>query len=249
MDLVRFCDLDGTIIQSHRICPENGVLVELYNDKPLSYMDYRAYERLQDIPKNLFIPVTSRTMEQYRRIFLYRDGGFPKYALLDNGGILLVNGEEDVQWNKEIKQYISSDLHRYEEILNHITEYGECKVQDDLVIFVKPYSDRDDALLGDYMRKWKGMQMFRHGSKVYICPDRLTKGYAVGKFIRNYSVKNAIAAGDSAVDITMIEAVSHGFYPPELRESVSGKYLDKVSFVAQMRLAESVLNYTVSSGV
>lgn len=243
MSVVRFCDLDGTLIHSYRVCLNNGVLVERYNGRPLSYMSCRAYESIQGIPKSLLIPVTSRTKEQYSRISLYKDGGVPKYALLDNGGILLVNGKEDVQWKHEIQQYIWAELSQYERITDDISKYGETKLQDELVIFVKPFSDREKVLLEEYIKKCEGMQLFQHGNKLYVCSNKLTKGYAVGKFVKKYSLHNAIAAGDSIVDITMIDHVSYGFFPNELKANVSEEYLHKIEFVDKLYLAESVLNY------
>lgn len=243
MSVVRFCDLDGTLIHSYRECLNDGVLVERYNGKPLSYMSRRAYESIQVIPRNLLIPVTSRTKEQYNRISLYKDGGVPKYALLDNGGILLIDGKEDVQWKHEIQQYIWAELSRYKRITYEISKYGETKIQDELVIFVKPFSDREKVLLQEYVKTCEGMQLFQHGNKLYVCSDKLTKGYAVGKLIKKYSIHNAIAAGDSIVDLTMIDHVSYGFFSKELETNVSEEYLHKIEFVDKVHLAESVLNY------
>jgi hypothetical protein len=243
MDLVRFCDLDGTLIHSHRAHLEKGVLVEMYHGKPLSYMNDWAYERLQNIPKDLFVPVTSRTKEQYKRISLYRDGGTPKYALLDNGGVLLVDGEEDLQWKLEIQQYISLERWKYYEIMTHVCEYGETKLQDDLVIFVKPFSEEKRKLLVGTLHKFEGMQVFQHGSKVYICSDKLTKGYALKRFLDKYAICAAVAAGDSEVDLTMIDYVSYGFYSSELEKNVKEPYLSKISFVDKLNLAECILNF------
>lgn len=243
MNAVIFCDLDGTLIHSHRVNLENGVLVEMYNDKPLSYMNYKAYEKLQSISKEQLIPVTSRTIEQYNRISLYRDGGFPKYALLDNGGTLIVDGKEDLCWKSDIQEYISDELLKYDELITRVKEYGETKLQDDLVIFVKPFSEKHKFLLERYIRKCMGMQVFQHGSKVYICSDKLTKGHAIEQFVKKYSIGSAIAAGDSSVDITMIEHVYHGFFPPELKENIEDKYLSKISFVDKFDLAEHILNF------
>ena len=243
MNLVRFCDLDGTLIHSHRIEMENGVLVERYKEKPLSYMDNKVYERLQNVPKESFIPVTSRTIEQYQRISLYRDGGIPEYALLDNGGVLLVNEEEDIQWRQEMKQYMSAELAMYNDIIAEAGVFGETKLQDDLVIFIKPYTEEKRRLLEEFIQKCDGIQTFQHRNKVYVCSGRLTKGYAIKKFMNKYGISDSVVAGDSEIDLTMLEYGSFGFFPFELKRIIDTKYLCKVSFVEKLDLADSILNY------
>ena len=47
----------------------------------------------------LVVPTSTRTIEQYERIRL-GVGRFP-YALVCNGGILLINGERDPEWYKD----------------------------------------------------------------------------------------------------------------------------------------------------
>ena len=51
-----------------------------------------------------FIPVTTRTIEQFQRITLFQNEIIPEYAITSNGGNILHNGKQDVTWNKEIKR-------------------------------------------------------------------------------------------------------------------------------------------------
>lgn len=50
------------------------------------------------------IPTSTRTEEQYKRIEL--DIGIVPYALVCNGGVLLVNGKRDREWYLESLQMI-----------------------------------------------------------------------------------------------------------------------------------------------
>ena len=90
--IVFYSDLDNTLIYSYR--REIGGkkrCVEVYQGREISFMSEYSYHLLQEISKKaLFIPVTTRTMEQYQRIDL--GIGIPEYALVCNGGILLVRG-------------------------------------------------------------------------------------------------------------------------------------------------------------
>lgn len=54
-----------------------------------------------------FIPVTTRTIEQFQRITLFQNEIIPEYAITSNGGNILHNGKQDVTWNKEIKKNFS----------------------------------------------------------------------------------------------------------------------------------------------
>lgn len=52
------------------------------------------------------IPTSTRTEEQYKRIDL--DIGIVPYALVCNGGVLLVNGKRDREWYLESLQMIGT---------------------------------------------------------------------------------------------------------------------------------------------
>ena len=80
--------------------------------------------------KVVFVPATTRTVEQYGRIDL--GIGNIEYALVCNGGVLLVNGKEDEAWYREsvrltadcqgelnkAQEILESDIHRTFEIRN-----------------------------------------------------------------------------------------------------------------------------------
>ena len=63
------------------------------------------------------------------------------------------------------------------------------------------------------------------------------------RFLDKYAICAAVAAGDSEVDLTMIDYVSYGFYSSELKKNVKEPYLSKISFVDQLNLAECILNF------
>ena len=83
-------DLDNTLIYSYKHeIGEEKTCVEIYQDREVSYMTNRSCELLKAVTEEiLFVPTTTRTIEQYERIHL--DVGIPKYALVCNGGVLLV---------------------------------------------------------------------------------------------------------------------------------------------------------------
>lgn len=103
-------DMDNTLIYSykHDIGREK-INVELYNGREISYITKRTFELLNEIKKRfLIVPTTTRTREQYERIFL--GIGLIKYALVCNGGVLLVDGKVDEEWYKVSKNLISNSV-------------------------------------------------------------------------------------------------------------------------------------------
>ena len=104
---VFFSDLDNTIIYSYKHdIGEDKVGVELYNDRIISFMTGKSYELLKEADRRLlFVPVTTRTPEQYARIDL---GVKPQYALVCNGGMLLKGGVRDEEWYRDSLKMISA---------------------------------------------------------------------------------------------------------------------------------------------
>lgn len=246
MVLRRFCDLDGTVIFSYRYFIENKVLVEKYNGKELSYMDADAYQLLQAMPKEEFVPVTSRTKEQYERIVFYKDGGFPLFALVDNGGILLVDGREDKSWTEETMTWIDTDTILLKRLACDFEHYGTIKMQDQMILFVKPFSKEDEIFIKKMVGKNPQLQIFWHGNKLYICSAKLTKGYAIRRFRKRFQTDYAVAAGDSFVDCTMAEETEKSFYSNEWKEFFE-HMAHKVCFVNQNELAARIFSYTLQN--
>ena len=94
-------DLDRTLIYSNRLLTKNHLPVpirnvEVYNGREISYMTEKAIALLRELADEMmFIPVTTRTVEQYHRIALFREEIRPTYAITCNGGVVLNNGNVD----------------------------------------------------------------------------------------------------------------------------------------------------------
>ncbi|MFR0871963.1 MAG: hypothetical protein ACLSG5_11605 [Oscillospiraceae bacterium] len=86
-----FSDLDGTLIFSASRKQPGDIVCEYKDNREISCITKRQAELLPGLE---IIPVTTRSIEQYRRI-RFPEGFSPEYALTDNGGTLLVNGVPD----------------------------------------------------------------------------------------------------------------------------------------------------------
>src|SRR3989339_1915870 len=109
-------DLDGTIIFSNNHFTNkhkkiNVVNIEKKDNEEISYMTFNSINILNKISKLVtFIPVTTRTIEQYKRIDFPKYKIVPEIAITSNGGNILINGTLDIIWGNYIKEKIASSL-------------------------------------------------------------------------------------------------------------------------------------------
>lgn len=97
-----FSDLDGTLIFSASRKQPGDIVCEYKDNREISCITKRQAELL---PGLTIIPVTTRSIEQYRRI-RFPEGFSPEYALTDNGGTLLVNGVPDPEWARRTMRLV-----------------------------------------------------------------------------------------------------------------------------------------------
>ena len=94
-----FTDLDNTMIYSHhRGIGKPKIVVEHLDGKEQSFMTEFSYDFLSSADWLEIVPVTTRTKQQYDRIECSEKLRF-KYAIVCNGGKLLVDGQEDLEWS------------------------------------------------------------------------------------------------------------------------------------------------------
>lgn len=210
-------DLDNTIIYSYkRDIGPSKLNVELYQGREISFITNKTYNLLKKIDdKLLLVPTTTRTIEQYNRISL--GIGPRKYALVCNGGILLVDGKSDEDWYNESKELIKCSLDQ----LNIAIEYlekderrnFELRFIEDLFIFTK-CSEPENVVedLKEVLDETK-VDVFNNGIKVYVVPKNLSKGNAILRFKQYIQSDITIAAGDSEFDISMLKEADISYAP------------------------------------
>ena len=234
-----FIDLDGTLIFSHRYYHEGYKPIETYKDRQISFIERDTLTALEDVINcGEFVPITSRTKAQYERIEIFKEN-CPRYALLDNGGILLINGIEDSLWGKETKRILNNSLETLNDIAIWATQYADVKIQDEIVVFIKTADDRRREEVIKGLNQYKGFYWFMHGEKLYVCSELLTKGTAIKRFKKRFSVERSIAAGDSEVDFSMVDYVDIFVTDERNRELINS---EKAVFTKQRDVARTALN-------
>lgn len=209
MRMVFHSDLDNTLIYSYK--HEIGLhktCVEIYQDREISYMTDCSIELLKQVQeKTVFVPTTTRTAEQYQRIRLGEQT--PEFALVCNGGILLVQGQRDLDWYAQSRELLAGcqgELRDAQRVLETDENVNfEVRNIEKLFVFTKSARPKETV---DRLRKFlKGSQLevFSNGVKVYAVPKKLSKGEAVRRFRQKVQAGAVAAAGDSRFDISMLK--------------------------------------------
>lgn len=205
-----FSDLDNTLIYSHRAAPEGDkVLAEMLDDREQSYMTRRTLTFLQSARWLRLIPVTTRSKEQFTRISLFPAQLPCPYALVCNGGELLIDGETDPQWLEETQAMISPAMDALREgikLMESMVGNGrKVRTPSNLMAYavfenpaeaVRKLRDSIDA---------PTLSILHDSRKVYCIPSVMHKGAAVKRFKARYQTETIAVAGDSAFDIPLLE--------------------------------------------
>ena len=184
--------------------------MELLNGKEQSYMTGFTFTFLRDTDWISLIPVTTRSQAQYQRL-LFPEALRVKYALVCNGGKLLINGAEDREWSDATLNGVTDDLpdlEKLSDMLHRLCKH-EVRCPEAYYHYTKADSPEEicNALRSEYP---KDNILIEHDhSKVYLFPQKINKGAAVRRFSKKYGTAFSVGAGDSSLDIPMLNEVHY----------------------------------------
>ncbi len=228
-------DLDQTLIYSENFLKKHYAadwevhrdkfmaLIEYYQGKPLSYIRKEIIMALVSMNENdSFIPVTTRTEEQYKRIEFVKLGITPKYAITTNGAKILYNGEVDEDWSQRVGEILDSlkytplDISELaskilpEEVIkkNRIAEDVFCY----LVVDRDKFTEEHRAKLNQIFDA-SNWDLSLQGTKLYFMPRAISKGAALLYVAAKLGKDIQVAAGDSLLDISFLKKAKHGIIP------------------------------------
>lgn len=244
--LVFNTDLDNTMIYSYK--QDIGNLkrcVEIYQDREISFITEKTFDLLKIVKEKLLIvPTTTRTVEQYRRIDFGL--GTPRYALACNGGVLLVDGEEDEDWYNEsytLVENCQEELAKAEALLTN-DELRTFEVRNIKKLFIFTKSSLPEITVEKLKAQLDTslLDVFYNGVKVYAMPKKLSKGVAIDRFRKKLNATKVIAAGDSEFDIPMLQKADIAFAPQKLKSC--GELNSDTIYIDDTRIfSEGILEY------
>lgn len=214
-------DLDNTLIYSYkRDIGKDKVLAELYEGREVSYMTARTYGLLDKLCRQLlFVPVTTRSTEQYQRICFSEQ---PRIALTTNGGVLLVDGISDADWYAQSKQLAAEAegaMQQAEAILEKDPNRAlDVRRVDGLFVYTKSNHVPETMQRLREGIDVSAVELLSNGMKVYVLPRALNKGQAVRRLRARFTENTRLfAAGDSLFDLSLLAAADIAFCPHTLQ--------------------------------
>ncbi len=220
-------DLDQTLIYSKRhietLRSNERIVIEYKDGAPLSYMSSVSRQLLKELSGKLtFVPVTTRIMEQYKRIDL---GVFDKtvpYAVISNGGRVLINGKDDPQWNDYIKKGLKDSCINLSEVLLYFKEkysgdwVKSIRIAENLFIYCIvdpnriPEGDMDEFRIWLDRHNW---ELSMQGRKIYFIPRIISKCKALNYLGDKLGERLFAGAGDSFLDYSFLKEVKYPVVP------------------------------------
>lgn len=207
-------DLDQTVVFSERSAGAAGpsVVVEHLDGAPLSSMTVgacAAYTALAALAR--VVPVTTRTVAQYARIALPVPA---PHAVCANGGVLLVDGVRDPEWDAWVQSLLAgaAPVDEVRTLLDRDAWQDWVRLvrtAEDLFVYLVAHSR--DAFPPGWLAALTaeleplGWQVSVQGRKAYAVPAGLTKAAAVQRLATRLGASPVLAAGDSLLDAPLLE--------------------------------------------
>lgn len=252
-------DLDRTLIYSHGSLSNEPVTVpvrnvELYNGKEITFMTEKAIKLLHELADEmLFVPVTTRTVEQYNRVHLFQKEIRPTYAVTCNGGVVLKDGVVDTQWQDHISKGIDSSIITVNDVKRKIEETSDeswlesIRLVDRFFVYliIKPDSIPAERIV-EYS-EWaaaNGWIFSLQGRKVYFIPSFINKWDATSYVAEKTGKNRVYTAGDSYLDVCLIEQSYYGLIPRHGEAAARYGHLgltQKTGILASEEILEAIL--------
>ncbi len=249
-------DLDGTLIFSKRYLVEvddkiiqSLHLVDVVEGISRSFITKPAKEKLAIINKKMFfVPVTTRTINQYNRMVFFQNEIKPLYAIVSNGGNILMDGKPLEEWQLLIKKHLKDTAISHGDVLKKFKELeisrytSDLRIADDLFICHKvdiSKVEREEFYPFFQWLKSHNWTGSLQGRKLYFIPDCVNKRDSLLFLKERLGSGKLISAGDSLLDIPMLEVADHAISPfhGEIKQCFGEK------------LREKGIQYTLNEGI
>lgn len=231
MNILFACDLDNTLLHSFKHKKDGDLCVEKINGKEQGFISGQTYNLLKDVVNKVnFVPVTTRSIEQYCRIKWLKKT-IPIYAATTNGAILLKDYIKDAVWCEQSEAYSKTVYDKLVEMQNLLifqNRFIKCRIVDEMYLFayIKDGIDIKKAV-AEY-RSLTELNVVASGKKIYFFPDKINKGETVRRLREKFNPDLVICAGDSHIDIPMLNNSDMAIVPSA---SMAEKIINKKIYI------------------
>jgi len=221
-------DLDRTLSYSNRAIEEFGLAttlklkpIEKKDDRWVSFMTEQAFISLKELcQRRLFIPVTTRTTEQFKRFIIFEREIPLTYAITTNGANILYKGEPLMEWSEHVFTRIRSETAVQEELQAVFAQKGfyfegQMKQAENLFFYYILNSFPPAAIIRkvkEIVTKY-GWRISLQGRKLYFIPLAISKGSALEFICDREGVEAFAGAGDSILDWDFLQMCKYRFVP------------------------------------
>ncbi len=251
-------DLDRTLLYSRRsmgpISPDILLqCVDRKNGQDVVFMTSKAIDLLETVNQHCtFIPVTTRTEQEFKRIFLF-DRIETKFAITNNGGKIFADGHLVTEWSQILTDRLQHDGLAKEEVQHHFASImhpdwvgRSFDTGEFLMYHILPshLPEVEVALFSDFLQK-NGWVMSVQDRKLYLVPACLSKQTALSYVEQLIDDEVICAAGDSNLDLPMLEHARQALLPAHATIKVDLPQM----FVTQskgIRAAEEILTQVLT---
>jgi hypothetical protein len=196
------------------------LVAEVYRGAPLSYLSFDAATMVEVLARiATLVPVTTRTLAQLARVRL---PGLRGYAIAANGGHLIVDGVPCPRWARHVTASLDTGCAPLGVVVEHLATVTahpwlrSRRTADDLFAYlVVERADLPSGFLAD-LTGWcaeRGWTVSLQGRKVYCVPEPLSKAAAFREVARRVGATRTLAAGDSLLDASLLDAADEGIRP------------------------------------
>ncbi len=240
-------DLDNTMIFSHRLVDESKAnihCVEFYEERAITYMTLSSIQKLKTLSQQMYIvPVTTRSISQFNRVELWST---MEYAIVSNGGTILHYGVPLIEWEQYMQRVLANyNLQAVCDLFTSLPDLlSKPRIVDDKFVFAKSSDVTKCKTILQQKLDTKIWQISFQGNKMYAIPQGITKGIASRYLCEKllYQHLPVIAAGDSNLDVSMLDYATYGIIPSDCKLSV----LEEKEWIRAgvgINSADSILDY------
>ncbi|WML36890.1 HAD-IIB family hydrolase [Clostridium sp. OS1-26] len=233
--MIYFSDLDRTLIYSNKFIgkEKNEICIETLNGEEISYMSPKSIEYLKEILKyKKFIPTTTRSVEQFKRINFKKQGIDFEWSIVSNGANIFYKGQVVKQWNQILNVKLKTCgslkcvMESFKKEYNYINGISKIRDVDDVFFYIVMNKESFDESNIERFRKFLLIfkwNLYVNGHKIYFLPKVVSKESAVEFVSSHLNEKRFGVIGDSIMDLNMLK-LAHKAYIPK------GSYIENYEF-------------------